>query len=105
MSATNTSFWPETRRTYFLYMIAGAAAIPAGVVYAALAADGWDRWWTTLPLLAAGVFCALLAWRHFEKHLTFTSGVKAMPSPVAGETHWRDTSPKSHASRLSKAPR
>jgi len=48
-------------------MIAGTAAIPAAVIYAALAASGWERWWTTVPLLAIGLASALLAWKFAER--------------------------------------
>jgi membrane protease YdiL (CAAX protease family) len=67
MSATRTSFWRDSRNLYVLYMVAGVAAIPAGLIYAILGAEGLDQWWSTVPLLALGVVSSLLAWSFFEK--------------------------------------
>ena len=67
MSARKTSFWREVRRTYLLYMIAGTAAIPAALIYAVLAANGWERPWASILLLLVGVATALTAWRFAER--------------------------------------
>jgi hypothetical protein len=68
MSATRTSFWRDSRNIYVLYMVAGVAAVPAGLIYALLAAKNLDRWWTTCPLLALGLISALLVWSYCERH-------------------------------------
>lgn len=75
MSGTRTSFWRDAARTYILYMIAGLAIIPTAAVYAALAATGWDRWWSTLLLLSLGVSCGLIAWRVCERRIAFRRDV------------------------------
>ncbi len=78
MSATRTSFWRDSSNLFVLYVMAGIAAVPAGTVYALLAAGGWDRWWTTFPLLSVGVGSALLTWSFCEKRW-FTSLGERLP--------------------------
>jgi hypothetical protein len=68
MSATRTSFWRDSRNLYLLYLVAGVAAMPAGLIYAILATKHLDRWWTTVPLLALGLVSALLVWSYCERH-------------------------------------
>jgi membrane protein implicated in regulation of membrane protease activity len=50
-----------------MYMVAGAAAIPAGILYAMLAVNGWERWWADLVILTGAVLMAHLAWRRIER--------------------------------------
>jgi hypothetical protein len=79
MSGRKTSFWRESGRTYLLYMASGMGAIPAGVVYAVLTANDWDRWWTTIPLLVVGVGMALTAWKFAERWW-----LPAVPATISG---------------------
>lgn len=69
MSKLAQSSFRNEARLYLLYVVAGVAAIPAGMVYAALAVTGWVRWWTVVPLLALGLASALSFWKYVEKRL------------------------------------
>jgi uncharacterized membrane protein len=84
MSAIRTSFWRDRSNLYVLYVIAGIAAVPAGLIYAILAASGRDHWWTTFPLLAAGLVSALLARQYYERRLVLPTDVKVSANPVVG---------------------
>ena len=75
------SFHDEAK-LYLLYMVAGAAAIPAGICYAILVAKGWERWWTVVPLLALGLATALFAWKYLEKRL-----YSRIAAPAVSETY------------------
>lgn len=71
-------------RTYAMYMVVGAAAIPAGILYALLAVNGWERWWADVAILAAGLAAAHFTWRLIERraHRVETpSGSAARPVP------------------------
>jgi hypothetical protein len=81
MSATRTSFWRDARDLYVLYVIAGVATIPAGLVYAILAANNLERWWTAIPLLAFAVVSALLAWSFCERRWFSIQSEHAPPAP------------------------
>ena len=61
------SFLRESRRLYILYMVVGAAAIPAGVLYGVVALKGYDRWWTALACVAIGLLCAIRASRFIQE--------------------------------------
>jgi len=65
----------DEAKLYLLYIAAGAAALPAGICYAILAANGWDRWWTVVPLLALGFATALLVWKYLEKRFNLRIAV------------------------------
>jgi membrane protease YdiL (CAAX protease family) len=83
MSNLAHSSFRNEARLYLLYVVAGAAAIPAGIVYAVLVATGWERWWTVVPLLAVGLGTALFAWRYVEKKYLgkrFAPAVPAIPA-------------------------
>lgn len=63
------SFSRDTARLYWLYMVAGAAAIPAGISYGYLATHGMERWWTGLLVIGFGLASAAVAWRIAEQRL------------------------------------
>ena len=73
----SASFRDETK-LYLLYLAAGVASVPAGICYALLAAKGWERWWTVVPLLAFGLATALFTWKHLEKKFTSRIAVRAI---------------------------
>lgn len=64
-----TSFWRDLGKLYALYMLAGLATIPAGVVYALLVNQSWERWWSVLLVLALATVLAKSAWAYFHKRL------------------------------------
>jgi hypothetical protein len=68
MSGQAYSWFREEAKLLLLYVTAGAAAIPAGIVYAFVRANHWQHWWTVLPVLVAGLICALVAWRQVERY-------------------------------------
>lgn len=55
------------RRTYAMYIVVGAAAIPAGILYALLAVNRWERWWADLAILACGLLTGHFTWRSIER--------------------------------------
>ena len=61
------SFLREFGKLYILYMSAGAAAIPAGALYALLAAKGYDHWWTAVPAIILGLWMAKVAWKFVDR--------------------------------------
>ena len=61
------SFLRESYKLYVLYMVAGVAAIPAGVLYALLAVKGYGSWWTALLAIVLGFWLAKEAWRYVER--------------------------------------
>lgn len=69
MSLHLNSFLRESRKMYFLYLAAGVAAIPAGLIYALLAASGYERWWTAVSAIALGFWMARKTWKHIERKL------------------------------------
>ncbi|SRR6266513_376741 len=78
MSALDKSFLRDEGKLYLLYVAAGIAAIPAGICYAIVAANGWERWWTVAPLLAFGLVSALFAWTYLEKKFASRIAVPAV---------------------------
>jgi hypothetical protein len=62
-----TSFLRESGKLYILYMSAGVAAIPAGVLYALLAVKGYDHWWTAVPAIIFGLWTAKRAWKFVDR--------------------------------------
>ena len=70
------------RRTYGMYMVVGLAAIPAGIIYAILAVNGFERWWTDVLVLIVGVLTAHAAWRSLTRrmHPTGTAARSATDS-------------------------
>lgn len=69
MSEETRSFSRDTARLYCLYMVAGAASIPAGILYGYLAIHGMERWWTGLLAIGLGLASAAIAWRVSEQRL------------------------------------
>ncbi len=67
MSSPGDSSLREAGKLYLLYVAAGAAAIPAGVVYSLLHIARMERWWTASPILGVGLSMALYAWRYYER--------------------------------------
>lgn len=71
-------------RAYAMYMVVGAAAIPAGLVYATLAVTGRDRWWADLLILAVGLIAGHFAWRLVKRpsgpiHTSSTDEARTLP--------------------------
>jgi hypothetical protein len=64
------SWRSSTLRKYALYLGAAAAAIPAGVAYAAIVQHGFENWWTVLLSLIAGILLA---------HLGYTLSARILP--------------------------
>ena len=81
----NSSWLNSFKRTYAMYMTAGAAAIPAGVVYALLSVNRWERWWSDLLVLAAGLLTAHLVWRYINRR-AHPSGTLAARLPVGQQS-------------------
>lgn len=52
-------------------MVAGIAAIPAGLLYAMLDLYGYGAWWVALASIAAGLWMASCAWTYVDR-LFFT---------------------------------
>ena len=107
MSGRKTSFWREVGRTYLHYMAAGVGAIPAGVIYGISAANGWDRWWTAIPLLVVGVGMALTAWRFTERRWlpqvsTTISGPEQPAAYEASHPGIRPTIQQTHLPKTSR---
>lgn len=63
------SFLRESGKLYVLYMVAGVAAIPAGILYAILAVKGYGGWWSALAAIALGFWMAKEAWSYVERKL------------------------------------
>jgi len=107
MSGRKTSFWREAGRTYLLYMAAGVGAIPAGVIYAVLAANGWERGWTTIPLLLVGVGMAMTAWKFAERRWlpAISTTVSGQEQPVAYEAGPQAIRPTMQQTHLPKTSR
>jgi len=57
----------EFRKLYVLYISAGIAAIPAGFIYALLAAKGYERPWTAISTIVLGFLMARQTWKYIER--------------------------------------
>lgn len=77
MSGRAGSFSRDAGKLYLLYLAAGLAAVPAGVAYALLAVNGYDRWWTALPAIALGLWTATRVWKFLEGKLYVKSPATA----------------------------
>lgn len=62
-------FLRESGKLYTLYMVAGAAAIPAGALYAILSVAGYGNWWSAILAIVVGLWMAEEAWRFVERTL------------------------------------
>src|SRR5260370_38878185 len=69
VSEETRSFSRDTARLYCLYMVAGAASIPAGILYGYLASHGMERWWTGLLAIGLGLASAAFACRVSQQRL------------------------------------
>lgn len=115
-------FFRDAARLYLFYLTAGAAAVPAAICYAFLAANGWQRWWSVVPLLALGLAAALFAWKLLDKKFnlpvspmavskTFNAPIYAfgfdmVGSPAAGSTSfWVQTDQASSIGQLAAGER
>jgi hypothetical protein len=78
-----SSFLRESGKLYVLYLTAGIAAIPAGIIYAVLAVNGYDRWWTALPAIVLGFWMAKRMWKYVERKLIMLD-YNSMASANAG---------------------
>ncbi|PYU27283.1 MAG: hypothetical protein DMG32_07795 [Acidobacteria bacterium] len=59
----------ESGKLYILYLSAGVAAIPAGLIYALFAVNGYDRWWTAVPCIGLGFWMARETWKYLSLRL------------------------------------
>jgi membrane protein DedA with SNARE-associated domain len=64
-----TSYWRDWVTVYLMYLTVGTAAVPAGIVYGILSANGYARWWTAAICLAVGFVAGAWTWRHVSRHL------------------------------------
>jgi len=69
MSSRLSSFLRESGKLYVLYLAAGIAAIPAGVIYAFLVVTGYNRWWTVVPAIVLGFWMGRKAWKYVHGRL------------------------------------
>ena len=67
MKFRQTSFWRNYVKLYLQYMAVGAAAIPAGALYAYLSARGYGPRWTVLLALVIGCWFARQAWKFVDR--------------------------------------
>jgi len=79
------SLLSDFKSLYILYVSAGLAAIPAGLLYAIAALNGYDRWWVALFCIAIGLGSALKIWRIVEIKL-FTRRLHGYVLRGAGKT-------------------
>jgi hypothetical protein len=65
-SSHPSSFLREVGKLYILYMVAGVAAMPAGVLYAILRLKGYDGWLAAAGAIMLGLLIAKVAWSCVE---------------------------------------
>src|SRR5207245_11397627 len=69
MSSRLDSFLRESGKLYILYLSAGVAAIPAGLIYALFAVNGYDRWWSAVLCIGLGFLLAGGTWKYLSLRL------------------------------------
>ena len=67
-------------------MAVGVAAIPAGALYAFLAARGYESRWTILLAIIFGCVCARWAWKFVDRKFTAPQREFAFPELLRIET-------------------
>jgi hypothetical protein len=61
------SWWHDTRRLFYLYLVVGVCFMPSALVYAICAVNGFDRWWILWLALGAGLLLSSFAWNRLER--------------------------------------